>query len=105
MDVTKEYIVCSAIWYVDKMQLHDHQPKNVAHGYVVCGLRHHNCIMTNYLLSGRPTFGNESVSGFLTSEDRFVDRKQALEIALSQNQIVKKSGNPDSPELFSEDIY
>jgi len=42
--------------------------------------------------------------GFVTSEGVFVDRKQALEIAIAAGQVVdKKSGNLNM--LFSEDLW
>lgn len=41
--------------------------------------------------------------GFLTSDCRFVDRKEALEIAKKYNQIIKKHGA--EWELYSEDIF
>jgi hypothetical protein len=41
--------------------------------------------------------------GFLTSDNRFVDRMEAMEIAVSQNQ-VKQLHNPKIG-LFSEDLY
>lgn len=41
--------------------------------------------------------------GFLTSKNRFVDRKEACIIAKKYNQIVQKHGLDD--ELYSEDIF
>ena len=41
--------------------------------------------------------------GFITSECKFVDRKEALKIARKYNQIIKKS--VDNDELYSEDIF
>ena len=41
--------------------------------------------------------------GFLTSKNRFVDRKEACIIAAKYGQIVFKHGLPD--ELYSEDIF
>ena len=41
--------------------------------------------------------------GFLTSDDRFVDRKEALKIATECKQIKNKTVNND--ELYSEDIF
>lgn len=41
--------------------------------------------------------------GFLTSKDRFVDRKEALKIAKKRNQIIRKHGTDN--ELFSEDLF
>lgn len=45
------------------------------------------------------------VQGFITNRKRFVGRREAFIIASEQNQIIRKSGNPNSKELFSEDLY
>ena len=109
MDVKREYIVCAANWYYgdpDARIYYNHQPSNIKYGYVICGFRHNNCIQTKYLLSGLKIHdGRNLISGFLTSKNRFVDRKEAYEIADSQNQIVHKSGNLNERILYSEDIY
>ena len=44
-----------------------------------------------------------TVQGFLTSKGRFVNRKDAWEIALSSGQIGEDGGY--NHELFSEDLY
>lgn len=41
--------------------------------------------------------------GFLTSECKFVDRKEGLEIAKKYDQIIKKYGS--NKELYSEDMF
>lgn len=45
----------------------------------------------------------ESIQGFITSYDRFVDRKEALEIAKKNNKNLKKICPSD--ELYSEDLF
>lgn len=45
----------------------------------------------------------ESIQGFITSYDRFVDRKEALEIAIKNNKNLKKICPSD--ELYSEDLF
>ena len=45
----------------------------------------------------------ESIQGFITSYDRFVDRKEALEIAKKNNKNLKKLCPSD--ELYSEDLF
>lgn len=45
----------------------------------------------------------DSEQGFLTSDCRFVDRVEGLEIAKKYNQIVTKHGL--DTELYSEDIF
>jgi hypothetical protein len=105
-----EYIVCSAIWYKELPTQH-HLPKNVDRGVVVCGLRHAFIIDVVMELSELRTvkFGEksvgENVQGFLTNTNRFVDRIEALNIAISRNQVNENElGNP-RVGLFSEDLY
>jgi hypothetical protein len=62
--------------------------------------RHHDVISKIFLTGGEPGRG---VQGFLTSDERFVDRVEGLRIASDAGQIVEKHGNPD--ELFSEDMW
>lgn len=96
----KEYILCAAIHYKDNIK-REHQPKNIETGVVVCGRRHSNCFITLFMISDEKNFNNEnSTQGFLTSEDRFVDRKIGMHIALRVGQIKKKQNT-----LISEDLY
>jgi hypothetical protein len=94
----KEYILCAAIWYQDDKE-HVHQPKNIETGYVLCGRRHHNCI-ASLSIFGKRTNQQKHVQGFITNLDRFVDRKEAGEIAFNSGQILKQTNC-----LFSEDLY
>lgn len=104
--VSTIYIICAAIWYQDK-KIYLHQPRNIDSGFVVAGRRHHNCFITTFILNGedqtQENVRNESwkiVEGFLTSDDRFVNRKQAAEIAYNAKQTLKLK-----EILFSEDLY
>jgi len=45
-----------------------------------------------------------SIQGFLTNKNRFVDRKEALKIAKDMNQIIIKI-NDRKTLLYSEDLY
>lgn len=92
-----EKIVCSAIW-LDNSTKYSHQPKNIESGYVVCGLRHHNCLQTISLIPN--TKEVRKVQGFLTSFNRFVDRKEAKTIYNTYSTVKK-----DSDLLYSEDLY
>jgi hypothetical protein len=107
---TIEYITCAAIWYKD-LPTQTYPPRNVEKGIVICGHRHSNCIDTMKSLSNLRTvkFGpdsvGETVQGFMTSHNRFVDRQEALKIAKLSNQVdVENLGNP-MIGLFSEDLY
>jgi hypothetical protein len=110
-NITEEYIICSAIHYTDG-NTYVHQPINIKSGIVVCGMRHHNCITTlskllksnyNSSLCGRDN------QGFLTSKNRYVDRKEGLQIAIKANQLIVNlhSNNEDNNNniLTSEELY
>lgn len=116
----KETIICSAIWINDG-KVHDAQPENINIGFVVCGRRHHNCYETIKAITGLST--NKAIGdlisslsedelrkhqGFLTSADRYVDRKEAWKIAKANNQIVfglQASENSEDSILISENLY
>jgi len=103
-----EYILCSAIWYKDlllKRELPDYYPVNVNKGIIFYGFRHLQCIrqLNNVLgLKSVQTDVGEYIQGFLTSKNRFVDREEAMEIAKSAKQVIRKNS---SPRLYSEDLY
>lgn len=96
----KPYIICSAVWFHDGKK-YSHQPNNVFEGIVITGRRHHNCFFTRC-----PDGDFESVKsiantqGFLTSDNIFLDRKEAGKLAFEVGQIEKVTEC-----LFSEDIY
>lgn len=102
-DSKEEYIICASIHFNDH-KWHPHQPKNIIAGVVISGRRHHNCFATLSALRIDRTeitsFGERPIQGFLTSKDRFVDRKEAGEIAFKAKQI-----NKLTDMLFSEDLY
>lgn len=105
-----EIILCAAVWYKDlelkaEIPFESYLPKNLDKGIVFCGHRHGQCIYTKCCITGL-TDGEsgEHEQGFLTSFNRFVDRQEALKIAIEQNQVLDMAeirGN----RLFSEDLY
>lgn len=95
----KEYIVCAAVHFEDGKN-YVHQPVNIKTGFVVCGLRHHNCFAT-FSIIARLTHWNYEAQGFLTNTNRFVSRQDAARIAYRAGQI----NDAHKKELFSEDIY
>jgi len=109
----REYILCAANRYFDGNP-HEHQPTNLAEGYfVTCGRRHHNCIGVFAQIVGFP-YNEEGhkihlteVQGFLTSTNRFINRKEAYKIAFEMNQIIgpNKGQSENSIGLTSEDLY
>lgn len=94
----KEYILCAAIHYDGEFNF-VHQPKNISTGYVMCGRRHHNIINLRFDLLKEKTAFN-SMQGFLTSLDRFVDRYDAALIAFDAGQT-----ETQLTTLYSEDLY
>lgn len=110
IDNNHEYVLCAAIWYKDLVlkKVFDSNvlPVNCDRGLVFCGQRHGQCMYSMCSITGlrsvTPEVG-EYVQGFLTSKNRFVDRKEGAKIALASGQ-VEKLDYVDGT-LFSEDLY
>lgn len=101
-----ERILCSAI-HVKDGKKHEHQPKNIDSGFVVCGRRHHNCFYTISLM-GNPEYKNmagRDGQGFLTNTDKFVSRKEAYLIAKEAGQLLHNLHDISNPILISEDVW
>jgi hypothetical protein len=104
-----ERIICAANYYNDGV-VYDFKPTNINEGFVVCGHRHHNCIFIFAKIVGFPYDEKAKeimcteVQGFLTNTNRFVDRHEALKIAVKENQLITESPNYKLG-LFSEDLY
>ena len=94
-------ILCAAVYYDDGKK-HEHQPTNIYNGFVICGHRHHNCLLLLFELV-KDTNKEKIIQGFLTSNNTFVDRQEAFAIALEANQIINSYAK--CPALVSEDLY
>ncbi len=70
----KETILCAAIRY-DNWNEKLHQPLNTKSWYVSCWYRHSSCIV-----QWRNDPSNIKEQWFLTSKNRFVDRKEWFDI-------------------------
>lgn len=83
---TEEYILCAAVRLKFSRAF-------------ICGHRHGDCYATLKHLNKKVnlTFSRQ---GFLTSRNRFVDRKEAAEIAFNAKQIPE-----ETDILISEDLY
>jgi len=90
-----EHIQCAAI----KARYHVNSSTCVP--VIFQGEMHCSCLAMMHSL-GITHIGR--VDGFMTTNDRFVDRQEAYVIAESQGQIIEKYGSPKVPELYSEDI-
>lgn len=108
IDFLEEKIVCSAIWYnipwnkQDGNKFINSLPFNKRSGLMVTGLRHHDCIFIANNIVPNVNKKYKYTQGFLTSKNRFVDRKEAYTIAVQAGQTVY---NDKRKELFSEHIY
>lgn len=106
--MSSERILCAAIWYKD-LPTQTFLANNQDKGLIVLGHRHGQCIDVVKSLAGLRTvqFGpdsvGETVQGFLTSTNRFVDREEGWLIAEKANQIIQQSGGHGT--LYSEDLY
>lgn len=63
--------------------------------------RHHNVIAL--MVKERAGQVMQSEQGFLTSDDRFVDRIEARAIATAAAQLLERDGG--LPKLYSEDVW
>lgn len=93
-----ERIMCAATHFNDRKQ-HPHQPINVNMGYVICGHRHHNCLYTNAIIGGEKY--PDMVQGFLTTKNRFLDRREAMTLARQYLDYLPEK----QTALFSEDLW
>jgi hypothetical protein len=97
----EERIICAAIWFDDGRD-YVHQPKNISSGFVIAGMRHHNCFNTVSILTADIEHHTqyEKEQGFITTHNRFVDREEGAKIAYDAGQI-----KIELKKLFSEDLY
>lgn len=106
----EEKIICAAVWFKEipllkEMESHHRNPINVDSGAVFSGFRHGHCLYTMVALTGKRSCEvGEHIQGFLTNKNRFVDRKEAFQIALKQNQILDLN-DTRGVTLYSEDLY
>lgn len=92
----KEIVICAAI------RMHD--------GYIVIGHRHGDCFRT---AEGIPRYKgqvhdiHDKDQGFVTSLNRYVDRKEGLKLQLAAGieSAAKKHGDDYRGQLYSEDLY
>jgi len=92
----KEFIICAAIRLDDTNKIY-------------YGHRHNHCIEAlngelSWTLNRQEIGKIKKTQGFITSKNRFVDRKEGLTIALENDQVINKD-NIHGNQLFSEDLY
>lgn len=123
IDNTKEYIACSALHYDNGKKYTFMEGYGVQSGFVIGGLRHpfimsvlpenvYSCMvedrqreLNSELEWNKNLEKHEVIQGFITSYGRFVDRKEAMRIALACGQVQEKDLGNKLIGLFSEDIF
>jgi hypothetical protein len=103
-----EYIICSAIYFNDGKK-HGNQPKNIDIGFVICGRRHPDCYGVLEVFMSLDEFFSqnkiEEIQGFLTSENKFLNRQDAYVVAKKCGQIIGSEDDKHTSCLISEDLY
>jgi|SRR6478609_3084701 len=74
-------------------------------GYIVIGLRH--CDENTVRDAPSKTYLMDAEQGFITNRRRFVDRQEAFQIAVREQQIKRRVGgdNSNGGTLYSENLY
>ena len=73
-------------------------------GLIICGARHWDTLMHAAFQRVRD-YSDPIEQGFVDNFGVFYNRAAAFRIATAAEQIRHKTGNPNSNELFSEDLY
>ena len=104
----EEKILCAAIWFKDLESTVDSipssllRPVNCDRGIVFCGHRHPHCLYQMVAITGKSSYeAGDSTQGFLTSLNRFVDRKEGARIHITNGGKL----NYSDVTLYSEDLY
>jgi hypothetical protein len=106
-----ERIYSAAIWYKDLKTVNNKNPVNITQGIVVKGHRHADIIETVWNLLGLRTIENgekavgKTEQGFVTNQNRYVNRKEAYEIAYKAYQLGLEYADREKGTLYSKDIY
>ena len=98
--MSDEKVLCAAIWFNDGQHYY-HQPTNIPSGFVISGWRHGSILMVAKAMNCKIS-PNDQVQGFITSKNRFLNRKEAREFVLSTGQL---QTTEFGDELYSEDLY
>lgn len=97
-----ERILCAAIHHDDGV-VRKGQPINITSGIVFSGYRHWNCMeLFHQFFDAKVT---RDMQGFLTSKNRYVDRKEGYLIAKQAGQLLHDLHDLSDPKLVSEDLY
>lgn len=71
---------------------------------LILGPRHFDKTMHDQIKQGSIAI-EVCEQGFIDQWGKFMNREEALAVAMAANQILIKTGGANSEELFSEDLY
>jgi hypothetical protein len=79
-------------------------PEDSEYPQIICGKRHCDCFewMFNHKVAYDKT---THIQGFLTNTDQFVDRYEAMNMALDWGQVSAEDGYESGQQLYSEDLW
>lgn len=79
-------------------------PKDSEYPQIVCGKRHCDCF--EWMFKHQVEYDkNTQEQGFLTSTNQFVDRYEAMNIALDWGQVSAEDSHESCQQLYSEDLW
>ena len=71
---------------------------------IVCGKRHCDCL--EWMFKHKAEYDKRThVQGFLTEDNQFVDRYEAMNIAVDEEQLLDPEIYKPGQPLFSEDVW
>lgn len=96
-----EYVMCAANWIDDGVD-YTFKPYNIDKGRVFSGHRHPQIFELTKDIYVYSEWAKVTVQGFLTTKNRFLTRKEALELVQQNGQLTKPI---IGGELTSEDLW
>ena len=79
-------------------------PKDSEYPQIVCGKRHCDCFA--WMFKHQVEYDKMThVQGFLTNTNQFVDRYEAMNMALDWGQVSANDGYESGQQLYSEDLW
>jgi len=100
-----EKVLSAATWYVD-FPKPAHGVSNLNTGVVLCGKSHADIIQQHVVLLGKSDYQMGMYKqGFITTENRFIGRKEAHIMATLNSQITEEGLKRGGDSLYSEYLY
>ena len=79
-------------------------PKDSEYPQIVCGKRHCDCF--EWMFKHQVEYDKIThEQGFLTNTNQFVDRYEAMNMALDWGQVSEEDGYKSGQQLYSEDLW